>query len=152
MQRERLMIARPAIVTLAGILAIGWGLAVIAPPHWQSCEMILLAACIALIWECLRTTAHSRVASRRSATLSPGSIAWFNTAAADLRDPGLRTFRPWDVEQAAARLRPSGKLVLHPAVSTRQSMEQMSEEMLERAFRQNPKKHSPCTSRGPLHY
>ncbi len=152
MQRERLMIARPAIVTLAGILAIGWGLAVIAPPHWQSCEIVLLAACIALIWECFRTAGTSRTTNRHTRTLSPGSIAWFSSAAADLRDPDLRTFRPWDVEQAAARLRPSGKLVLHPAVSTRQSMEQMSEEMLERAFRQNPKKHSPGTSRGPLHY
>src|SRR5262249_35247765 len=98
MQRERLMIARPAIVTLLGILAIGWGLAVIAPPHWQSCEMILLAACVALVWECLRSKGNSRTLTPRNGTFAPGSIAWFSSAAADVRDLNSRDFRPWDVE------------------------------------------------------
>lgn len=152
MQRERLTIARPAIVTLVGIVAVGCGLAVIAPPHWQACEMVLLAACIALSWECLRTEGRSHGVDLRNRTHSQGSIAWFSSAAADLRALDSRTLRPWDVEQAAARLRPTGKLVLHPAVSTRQSMEQMTGEMLERAFRRDAKKRSAATQRGPLHY
>jgi len=127
------MAMRAVISTIVGILAIGWILASVAPPHWQSCEMVLLVACIALIWECFRS--EDQMKGRAAAWLDAGT-----------GDPQSGGFRPWDVERAVARFRPAAVRAtsdLHFAAS-RQPMEQITHEMLTQAFRQASLKHHPA--------
>jgi hypothetical protein len=145
MQRERMAIARPAIFTVVVIVAIGSVLAGIAPPHWQACELVLLTACAALIWECFRVEDRPREARCVQGSPRFSRAAWFGGSSADLHELRRAEFRPWDVEQAVSRLRPAG-LRIHDnpsqhARSDHQSVEQITHEMLLQAFRQASLKH-----------
>ena len=144
MRRERIVAARLAIFTIMVIVAIGWALARLVPPHWRSCELVLLSACIALVWECFRAGDQTKAQEirRTGVSLAPSSTAWFGASAADLRDARSREFRPWDVEQAISRLRPVNSATtprLWRTASDSQSVEQLTNEMLTQAFRHSPK-------------
>lgn len=144
MRRERIVAARPAIFTIMGIVAIGWALARMAPPHWRSYELVLLAACIRLVWACFRAGDQTKAKEvrRTGVSLVPSSTAWFGASAADIREARSRDFRPWDVEQAISRLRPVNSATtprLWRTASDSQSVEQLTNEMLTQAFRYSPK-------------
>src|SRR5665213_3233339 len=105
MRQERMVAARPVISTIAAIIAIGAILASVAPPHWQSCEMILLVACIALVWECFRAGDQSKEVLPASPSLGSRAAAWLEDLTGDPHNTHAGDFRPWDVEQAVSRLR-----------------------------------------------
>lgn len=130
MNREQMEIAWPAVLSIVGLIAIGVVLAKLAPPQWQACEMLLSAAVTALVWETFRSVGHSS-ASR------PNRDAWFANSMGELEFTS-RDYRPWDVEQAIARLRvgdsrPAPFVI--PVRVNRQSVEQIANEALTHAFR-----------------
>ncbi len=51
---------RSVLFTIIGILAIGWALATLAPPHWVFGELFLLAACVLVVRDYLLTRDQGR--------------------------------------------------------------------------------------------
>jgi len=132
LHKDRIAAAKPAVFGLMAIIAIGWALARMAQPHWQSCELILLVAYVALVWETLRSHPNGT------------NTGWFEVSSADLRDAQDREFRPWDVEQAIARLGAAARknsFFVYPSRASRQSFEQLTNEMLTEAFRHGSPRH-----------
>ena len=141
MQPKRMAMARPAFLTITVIAALGWILATVTPPYWQLSEMVLFAACIALLWEAFRGGQTQKL---HGVNDSLAGKAWFADATADTHS---QEFRPWDVEQAISRLRPTAARVttaLNPTLPAGQSVEQITHEMLAQAFRQASLKHHPA--------
>ncbi len=108
-------------LVIAGIVSIAIGSSIFAsvavPAHLSLSEFVPLILCIAFAWQ------HLLIDDAESKN------AWVeDTPASERRD-----FRPWDVEQAVLRLRPVA--VSHPRISTRQSMEQIMQDVLTRTFR-----------------
>ena len=132
MNREHMAIAWPAVLSIAGLVAIGVILAKVAPPQWQACEMLLLAACVALVWETFRSVKR---ADGRTAPLNRD--AWFASSSGE-REFTSDDYRPWDVEQAISRLRVGSVRPMPfviPVRANRQSVEQIANEALTHAFR-----------------
>jgi hypothetical protein len=140
-------IMRSVVFTIIGIVAIGWVLATVAPPHWVFGELFLFAACILVIREYLLARAQGlHIGGSGNSTLAGGS-AWFADSSLDNRDGQPQAFHPWDFERPAAKSR--NAIVGHttpaasPVSSDHQSVEQIAHEMLMQAFRQASRKHHP---------
>jgi hypothetical protein len=114
---------RSVLFTIIGILAIGWALATLAPPHWVFGELFLLAASVLVVRDYLLT----RDQGRRIA--GTGNSAWF--ADAPLEAPDTQS----DLERAQPDT--------HVVYSHKQSVEQIAHDMLMQAFRQASRKHHP---------
>jgi len=120
---------RSVIFTIIGILAIGWVLATLAPPHWVFGELFLLAASVVVIRDYLLTSDQGRKIARSGNSMLAGNSAWF--ADAPLEDP--------DTQSVVERLQPD----THPVYSQKPSVEQIAHDMLMQAFRQASRTHHP---------
>ncbi len=118
MRRERVAHVRSAVLTIVVLAGIGLVLSNVAAPYLQFCEFVILIGWIGLLWECLRAEGP------------------------ELRGMSIPDFRPWDVEQAIARLQP----ITHEAPLYRprriamETMEQITNEILTGAFSQSARK------------
>jgi hypothetical protein len=137
-----MVITRPVLFTMTGILAIGCTLAILAPPQWGLGELILLAACIVLARE--RSIARAEVLERRSSNYSfadfaDSSTEWFAGSGAYARAGDPHVVRERELALAASGSRPATKarrMAVRQATGSSLSVEQMAHEMLTHAFRQ----------------
>jgi hypothetical protein len=143
---------RSVTFTIIGILALGWGLASLAPPHWLFGELFLLAACIVVVRDYLLAQGRGLRMRGTANSMLAGNSAWFTDSAPDDVDAYSQAFHPWDFEQAAAKTRKASAAALLPAAhvvdshkvySRKQSVEQIAHDMLMQAFRQASRTHHP---------
>jgi hypothetical protein len=137
---------RSVVFTIIGLVAIGWVLAAIAPPHWLFGELFLLAACIAVVREYLVARDQRMKMRGSNDAMLAGSRAWFADPQPDNYD-NSQAFHPWDFDQATAKSRSAVAArvppAAHPVYSDQQSVEQIAHDMLMQAFRQASCKHHP---------
>jgi hypothetical protein len=140
-------IMRSVIFTIIGIVAIGWALAAMAPPHWVFGEFFLLSACVLVVREYLLARNQGLKVRGAGNSMVAGGSAWFVDSHLDEPGNKRQTFHPWDFDQAAAKPRTAiaeGFLpAARPVNSSRQSVEQIAHDMLMQAFRQASSKHHP---------
>lgn len=117
-------IKRPVLFTMVGIVAIGYTLAILAPPQWGLGELILLAACIVLVRE-RKIVLEEREPRRSNDSFAANSTQWFAGSGACFHDSGPRATRPREFDHAVSSRGPA------------QSVEQIAHQMLSQAFRQS---------------
>ena len=138
---------RSVTFTIIGILALGWGLATLAPPHWLFGELFLLAACVMVVRDYLlaRNKGHRMRGTANS--MLAGNSAWFTDPSLGDIDGHAQAFHPWDFDRAAAKTRTAAAARLslpeHVIYSHKQSVEQIAHDMLIQAFRQAAHAHHP---------
>jgi hypothetical protein len=136
---------RSVLFTIIGILAIGWALATLAPPHWMFGEVFLLAASVLVVRDYLLAQDQGRRMRGAGSSMLAGNSAWVADAQLDDLDAQSQPSHPWDFERAAAKTRnalagrtlPATNLVY----SHKQSVEQIAHDMLMQAFRQASRTH-----------
>jgi hypothetical protein len=137
---------RSVTFTIIGILALGWVLGTLAPPHWLFGELFLLAACALVVRDYLLARDKGPRMRRTANSMLAGNSAWFaDSTLADI-DGHSQVFHPWDFDRAAAKTRKAavGSLLppAHIIYSHKQSVEQIAHDMLMHAFRQASHMHS----------
>jgi len=136
---------RSVIFTIIGIVALGWGLATLAPPHWLFGELFLLAACALVVRDYI--LAWNQTLGMRGAANSmlAGNSAWFADSTLQDIDGHSQDFHPWDFNRVAAKKRKAAARSLPPPAhivySHKQSVEQIAHDMLMQAFRQASRTH-----------
>lgn len=136
------LLVRFAIV---GAAMIGCILARVTPPDWRWGGLILLLACLAAFREYRILRVKARTVRSGDAFASP-SAGWFAGSPASARDFRSRIFSPWDFEQLPSTPRQvaggAGSAVCPPGFA-RQSLEQITREMLTMAFCRTSPVHHP---------
>jgi hypothetical protein len=136
---------RSVIFSIIGIVAVGWVLAAVAPPHWVFGELFLLMACFAIVRECLISRQEGSRLAGSNGRVTSGTGAWFSRF--DTPGRNSQAFYPFDFEQPAAKPRTTREARIQPVLRTvnsdRQSIEQIAHEMLMQAFRHASQKHHP---------
>ena len=138
---------RSVTFTIIGILALGWGLATLAPPHWAYGELFLLAACLVVVRDYFLARDHGVKMRGTGSSILAAKSAWFTEPPSADNNAYSQAFHPWDLEQAAANTRKAvaGRLLqpAHVVYSQKNSVEQIAHDMLMQAFRQVARTHHP---------
>jgi hypothetical protein len=138
---------RSVLFTIIGILAIGWALATLAPPHWVFGEIFLLAACLVVVRDYLIARDRALRIHGAGNSMPGGKNAWFAHSELDDIDGHSQAFHPWDLDQSAAKTRRIAAAAMLPAAHVvyahKQSVEQIAHDMLMQAFRQAAQTHHP---------
>jgi hypothetical protein len=138
---------RSVTFTIIGILALGWGLATLAPPHWMYGELFLFAACLVVVRDYLLARDHGVRMRGTANSMLAGNSAWFADATLSDIDPHSKAFHPWDFDRTAAKKRKAAAIGVplpsHLVYSHKQSVEQIAHDMLMQAFRQASSAYDP---------
>lgn len=121
--------SRSVLITISGIVAIGFTLAMLAPHQWETGELVLLAACIVLMRERLMVRNEKPLPHGATEPFALRSIGWFGGSAYWPRE-----FGHW----------PAGSTALP------KSVEQIAQEMMTHAFLQASLKYHPDNGGDPV--
>lgn len=138
---------RSVIFTIIGIVALGWGLAALAPPHWIYGELFLAAACAVVVRDHLLTRNQALRIQNSGNSMLAGNSSWFSNSPLGDTDNHSQAFHPWDLDRVPLKTQKAGPgrtvSYEHAVHSDRQSVEQIAHDMLMQAFRQASRIHHP---------